>query len=118
MVYCLFHYNGNTTTFTILLVDMVQFLGYSPFSLSNCNSLIKFVNSLQCLLIKSLLLIGHLLFVLPSSLVCLSPLSAFHMHILCGQLSGPLFRMDMLALLLFLNDVGSLSFSHARLLWL
>jgi len=44
MVYCLFHYNGNTTSFTIILVDMVQLFGYSTFSLSNCISLIKFVN--------------------------------------------------------------------------
>jgi len=46
MVYCLFHYNGNTTSFAIILVDMLQLFGFSAFSLSNCLSLIKFVNSL------------------------------------------------------------------------
>ena len=48
----------------------------------------------------SLLLIGHL-FVPIAVFLSLSPLSGFRMHILCDQLTGPLFRMDTLALLLF-----------------
>ena len=66
----------------------------------------------------SLLLIAHFLVRMPSSSFCLSPLSTFRMYMLSGQLSGPIFRMDTLTVLLFSNYVGSLSFSYARLLWL